>query len=273
MFNLQRTASDAIRLDIEHLERKVKTEESRLQKQHGIQNDDDRSSNTFPNSDWTQSYATWDSWDDTEEINNRLLCNKQRVKALKAKTSKCNTCNRCHKHNQLPSCAGSQNRKAERQVLEMSMSERLQKMHDFREEGNILFKQTDYRNALALYEKSLIYFEYCFYGNTEEKKAANQQRLTCLLNAAACFMKLLHYGKCIDYCAQALEIDKHNAKALYRRSQAYRFLHKFDEAQRDINLAILTGEEDKTKVFQKEKLLLKRKMREYAVESKKVAEQ
>lgn len=193
------------------------------------------------------SYQKWDSYRDTEELQTNVTSAKTDLAKLKEKIAdhtngnsiQTKTCS--HRNN----CGCSGNRQAEREAIAMGTARRLQEMQSLKREGNALFGHQKHQQALALYEKSLIYFEYCFDGTDEEQKRADELRLVCLLNAAACFLHLKMYPRCIDYCNEALEIDDTNVKALFRRARAYRLHDKFDVAEEDLKrVIVLNGGKD-----------------------------
>ena len=58
-------------------------------------------------------------------------------------------------------------------------------------------------------------------------------------NMAICQLKSKCYDMVVINCTKCLEIDgNHNVKALFRRAQAYAAMNEFDEAIKDLNLAI-----------------------------------
>ena len=77
--------------------------------------------------------------------------------------------------------------------------------------------------------QALIYFEYCFPEGQEEETRTDSLRLSVLLNSAACFLKLGQFNEVINMCRQALNLDKCNVKALYRRAVALRSQDRFSE--------------------------------------------
>ncbi len=53
-----------------------------------------------------------------------------------------------------------------------------------------------------------------------------------------CFLKLEMWNKAVDNCSAAIEIDGRNAKALFRRAQAWMGLKDYDKAQADLKLCL-----------------------------------
>lgn len=154
----------------------------------------------------------------------------------------------------------------------MKTCDRLDEMVLFKEQGNTLFKQHNYKGALALYEKSLIYFEYCFDGSPDERKRADTIREVCLLNAAACFLRLKLYSKCIEYCTDAIQVDDSNPKAWFRRAKAHRLTHDFDAAEKDLERArqASNGDTDTVQAIDRELQLLKDDVKDYNTLSSKL---
>ncbi|KAL7540532.1 hypothetical protein ACHAXR_012233 [Thalassiosira sp. AJA248-18] len=192
---------------------------------------------------WADSYKKWDCYEDTDELEAEIDAAKKALSKLDDKIKNHNhkdtnkPCNHSHR------CSCSGNKSAERKVVAMKTSERLDQMTVFKKEGNALFAQKNFKDSIALYEKALIYFEYCFDGTDEERKLADTLRLQCLLNASACFLHLKIYAKCVEYCNEALEIDADNVdsrhvKALYRRSVAHRAMDDVDAARADLRTAL-----------------------------------
>lgn len=92
----------------------------------------------------------------------------------------------------------------------------------FKNKGNDAFKAEKYEEAISFYSKSI-------------KLAEKDSRdlATYLKNRAAAYLKTKEYEKVIADCTKALQIIPEDPKALFRRSQAYEYLGKFEEAYRD----------------------------------------
>ena len=199
-----------------------------------------------------QSYTQWDCYEDTDELDEKIDAAKKALIKLNAKVKNHNkpsynnnnsNSDQCSLHHRYKcSCLGD--KRAERAVVAMKTCERLDEMSQFKKDGNTLFVQQNYKEALALYEKSLMYYEYCFDGSQDERKQAETIRELCLVNAAACFLHLKLYRKCIEYCDEALAINDNNVKAWFRRGRAHRLQHDFDSAEEDLKKArqLLGGE-------------------------------
>ena len=213
--------------------------------------------------DWTTMYKKWEKWEDVDEINNSLLEDKKKILNIKSKTKMRMQSSSC-------GCA-SKDRYEERRVAQMSTIEILKNMTSFRKKyGNACFDKGYFTQALQWYEKALNYFEYSF-SQGEEKLKVHHERLLCLLNAAACFIHLKKFQKCIEYCTDALRMsDGKNMKALFRRAVANRCCGNFESASEDlraaiqVNLLLPTMDLSHQESFSKEKKLLKTKIQKYS---------
>eukprot|EP01097_Dermamoeba_algensis_P006254 TRINITY_DN3917_c0_g1_i1.p1 TRINITY_DN3917_c0_g1~~TRINITY_DN3917_c0_g1_i1.p1 ORF type:complete len:290 (+),score=68.85 TRINITY_DN3917_c0_g1_i1:84-872(+) len=96
-----------------------------------------------------------------------------------------------------------------------------------REEGNWLFKEGKFFQAVEAYSKGL------------EGCKDPKERVLLLGNRAACRLQ----QECQDYhavicdCTEALEIEPNNSKLLTRRGQAYEALEKYKHALQDMRQA------------------------------------
>ena len=149
-------------------------------------NDNDLTQNTL-----VAYYSQWDSYEDIEELQEQINVTKKDLVKLNNKITTPTP--------PQPISSVATDIHVHVQVINVPMVQ-------FKEEGNTLFKQHNYKEALALYEK--IYFEYCFDGSQDDRKQADSIRVLCLLNAAACFLRLKLYSKCIEYCTDAIQVDE-----------------------------------------------------------------
>lgn len=72
----------------------------------------------------------------------------------------------------------------------------------------------------------------------DEKHTANDLRLSCYLNNAACKLKLEEYSEASRLCTKVIELDPSNVKALFRRSQAYMKTSELEKAEADLKRAL-----------------------------------
>ncbi|CAH1267646.1 PPID [Branchiostoma lanceolatum] len=132
--------------------------------------------------------------------------------------------------------------------------------------GNNLFKKGDYDLAIRKYGKALRYLHKCseeadMEPGGEEEKKLGPIILPCMLNTAACRLKLQQYEKAIEDCNAVLEVDSDNAKALYRRAQGHSGMGDEDKAIADLQKAQQLQPNDKAILAELKKI--KAKMEAY----------
>ncbi|XP_068224288.1 peptidyl-prolyl cis-trans isomerase D-like [Palaemon carinicauda] len=130
-----------------------------------------------------------------------------------------------------------------------ALDQLLKSVGDIKDAGNMLFKKQEYESAVKKYRKSLLYIsrlrekrQDC---NEEDEKAINGLAVSCLLNHALCCTKLNLFSKSIGDCSEALEMDESNAKAYFRRGQAYHMSKDLEMARKDLERAKQLEPEDK----------------------------
>lgn len=114
--------------------------------------------------------------------------------------------------------------------------------------GNAWFKKGDYETADKKYKKSLRYLDKLQEINElthEEEQSINVIILPCILNSAACKLKLKHYDAALEDCDEALDIEPNNPKALYRRGQAHHGKRDYDRSLADLQAARKLAPNDK----------------------------
>ncbi|TYJ37440.1 hypothetical protein E1A91_A05G376000v1 [Gossypium mustelinum] len=102
----------------------------------------------------------------------------------------------------------------------------LAQANDAKTEGNNLFGNGQYQEALLQYEVALQV--------TAEMPSATEIRSICHSNRAVCFLKLVNYEETIKECNKALELNASYMKALVRRGEAHEKLEHFEEAIADM---------------------------------------
>ncbi|KAK4337614.1 hypothetical protein RND71_042101 [Anisodus tanguticus] len=102
----------------------------------------------------------------------------------------------------------------------------LAQANDAKGEGNTLFKDGLYEEALPKYELAL--------QAAADIPSSTEIRSICHANRAACFSKLGKHKETITECTKALELNPTYIKALVRRAEAHEKLEHFDEAITDM---------------------------------------
>ncbi|XP_071726868.1 uncharacterized protein [Rutidosis leptorrhynchoides] len=102
----------------------------------------------------------------------------------------------------------------------------LAQMNDSKVEGNKLFGD-------GLYEEALLKYEYAIQ-LAPETSFSNEVRSICHNNRATCFFKLGKYEDTVKECTKALELNPAYMKALIRIGEAREKLDNYDEAIADM---------------------------------------
>lgn len=142
--------------------------------------------------------------------------------------------------------------------MPQSIEEKINYAFMLKEEGNVFFTSGEYQKAIGKYTKIQLYLNGL--GNNETvsqmksmlnrpdeaiENVSNEEnvriksiQLSGFLNLAACYLKLMNYGKAIEYATKVLAMDEKNSKALFRRAQAYNGMKDADRALDDLNMAV-----------------------------------
>lgn len=102
----------------------------------------------------------------------------------------------------------------------------LAEMNDAKVEGNKLFGD-------GLYDEALLKYEYAIQVAPEMSSSA-EIRSICHNNRATCFFKLGKYEDSIKECSKALELNPAYMKPLLRKAEAHEKLENYDEAITDL---------------------------------------
>ncbi|GAB2219183.1 hypothetical protein Drorol1_Dr00006814 [Drosera rotundifolia] len=94
--------------------------------------------------------------------------------------------------------------------------------NDAKTDGNLLFKNAQYEDALLKYELALQL--------APEIPLSNELRAMCHANRGICYLKLGKYEETIKECTKAIELNPAYIKALLRRADAYERLERFEDA-------------------------------------------
>lgn len=102
----------------------------------------------------------------------------------------------------------------------------LAQANDAKVEGNSLFKDGHYDDALSKYELALQV--------APEMPDSVELRSICHSNRGICYLKLGKYDETVKECSKALELNPAYLKALIRRGEAYEKLERYEEAIADM---------------------------------------
>lgn len=102
----------------------------------------------------------------------------------------------------------------------------LEQASDAKSEGNKLFGDGRYEEAIAQYDLALQL--------APEMSSSVELRSICYGNRGICFLKLGKYEETIKECTKALELNPSYMKALVRRGEAHEKLEHYEEAIADM---------------------------------------
>ncbi|KFM57362.1 Peptidyl-prolyl cis-trans isomerase D, partial [Stegodyphus mimosarum] len=115
--------------------------------------------------------------------------------------------------------------------------------------GNIYFKKEDFVTANMKYKKALRYLNKLHEvneANTELEKRMNALVVPCILNSAACKLKMKMYDRALEDCDEALDIEPKNPKALFRRGQAFHGKSDYERSLADLQEALRLAPNDRS---------------------------
>lgn len=108
------------------------------------------------------------------------------------------------------------------QIIEKALAE----ANGAKLEGNILFKDGQYEDALSKYDIAL--------QAVSSIPESVELRSACHANRAACYSKMKKFEDTIKECTKALELNPSYIKVLLRRAEAHEMLEHFEEAIADM---------------------------------------
>eukprot|EP00877_Chromochloris_zofingiensis_P010211 jgi/Chrzof1/5443/Cz16g03080.t1 len=129
----------------------------------------------------------------------------------------------------------------------MLFEERLEAAERRRRDGNALFQDGQYTEALGKYAMALSFVDEDFMMQLEgpHLQKAEAVIMPIHLNMAAVQIKLEDYQTAVWNCTQVLQHDPDNAKGLFRRGKARHALGHTDEALKDLEAAANKAAGDK----------------------------
>ncbi|XP_043253431.1 peptidyl-prolyl cis-trans isomerase D [Colletes gigas] len=123
--------------------------------------------------------------------------------------------------------------------------------------GNNYFSQKNYVDAGKKYKKAIRYYNWMTKTvdiPDSSNESVGNTRMALLLNLAAVKLKTKKHREALRLCAEVLQFDKNNNKALFRRSQAYMGLNEYDLGLRDLKQALLVSPNNKDILMEIEKV-------------------
>eukprot|EP00916_Digyalum_oweni_P004058 GHVL01007214.1.p1 GENE.GHVL01007214.1~~GHVL01007214.1.p1 ORF type:complete len:722 (+),score=221.69 GHVL01007214.1:25-2166(+) len=130
--------------------------------------------------------------------------------------------------------------KEDHDYRKLKTEERIRLANKNKEEGNDLFKETNFNSAIQRYLKALTHLEKSFDQSPSELAMIKDIRVACNLNLAQCYLSIgteQSMKKAKSACDTVLELSDGNVKALYRRASAHEELGDLDKAEADLKKA------------------------------------
>ncbi|XP_072910071.1 peptidyl-prolyl cis-trans isomerase FKBP5-like [Hemitrygon akajei] len=151
---------------------------------------------------------------------------------------------------------------------EMDTREKLEQAAIVKEKGTSYFKRGKYEQAQIQYRKIVAWLDQHYGLSEEDSWSAKALVLAAHLNMAMCCLKLNDYLKAVKSCDKALEIDRLNEKALYRRGEARLSVNEFDLAKADFQKVLQVNPDNKAARAQL--LMCQRRIKEHHEKNKKI---
>ncbi|XP_075063947.1 peptidyl-prolyl cis-trans isomerase FKBP8-like isoform X2 [Mixophyes fleayi] len=122
----------------------------------------------------------------------------------------------------------------------LTTADRISLGNQKRECGNFHFEREEYRSAMHSYSQALSILTPSTAEplSSEEEEEIREHRIKCLNNLAATQLKLHHFDDVINSCNAVLEMDLHNAKALYRKGRVLSERGYYEEAMTVLKQAL-----------------------------------
>jgi len=149
-----------------------------------------------------------------------------------------------------------------------TIAERIESATKSKEEGNALFKEKKFDEAIECYNQGIKALDYRWGATPVEEKNIETLRVILNSNAAMCSLKTNNLNEAVKFCNTAIELDPFNAKALYRLSEAYIGLSNFEKATEVINKCLEINPDDA--LFKRQALICKKKEKVFKASEKKM---
>ncbi|CAE1283305.1 FKBP6 [Acanthosepion pharaonis] len=105
-------------------------------------------------------------------------------------------------------------------------------VHSEKLQGTKFFTQKQFKKAFNKYKQAANLLESCHLESDKEERECQRILVDLNLNMALCCLRLTHSTRAITYSRKVLNMDKNNAKALFRLGQAFHQLGQFNEAKK-----------------------------------------
>lgn len=131
-----------------------------------------------------------------------------------------------------------------KQTWDMSVDERLSTAIEVKQAGNAFFKEGRWQRACKKYSRALKALDV---HKDEEKAKVKTDKVAIHNNLATCYAKQRNWSEAISQCNKALELDKANAKALFRRASSLMETGELARARLEFKAVLEADESAQTK--------------------------
>lgn len=135
--------------------------------------------------------------------------------------------------------------------LNATVEQVLANVNIIKDSGNLFYNSHNHRRASRKYQKAVLYLDFLMTkiqdcdmpkieGPVTPEEISTQMlnvRMTCLLNQAACLLKMMRHREAVKFCDEVLRCEPENVKALFRRGQAQLALKNYEQAVSDLTRA------------------------------------
>ncbi|PFH36470.1 tetratricopeptide repeat-containing protein [Besnoitia besnoiti] len=104
---------------------------------------------------------------------------------------------------------------------------------DLKQKGLSLFEKGDFEGAIDCWKRGLRAVNFVLSKDLDEPekvKEFEQMRMSYRLNLSLGSLKAGHFGACVTYCDDVLDVDPFHLKALFRKAQALHSLGRLEDA-------------------------------------------
>ncbi|KAF1326373.1 Peptidyl-prolyl cis-trans isomerase, partial [Globisporangium splendens] len=155
-----------------------------------------------------------------------------------------------------------------KEIWEMDTEEKIAECTSLKDQGNALFKEKKYWDAVHKYNEAASYMEDLYDVAEDDKKVMKELQTTCYLNGAMSYLKIEDYAEAVSLATKALKNDAKSVKALFRRGVGRMNLNELDRAKEDF---VAAGKLDPAnREVRRELEVLKKKMKEAREKEKSV---
>ena len=166
---------------------------------------------------------------------------------------------------------------------ELSITEKIEKGVELKEEGNHGFKSGDTKEAVKKYNYALLYLKGLGENpasqlvpgaqpqilTKQQKEIKKKTMFACYNNLSGCMLKDSRWERVVKHASLALEIQPEgNGKTFYRRGTAYLAIGDLDRADSDLKKAAVLSPNDPAINLQLSEL--ERKMKEFRKKEKEI---